>query len=140
MGRHESPASNLQGTSASRGLHDRASGRHSLAGFHHGKLGFALYLSPEPVLVARQWATSLLQDNPARPTDVLAGRPGADRPDAGAIVCACLSVGINGIAEAIHAGCDSVDAIGAATGAGTNCGSCRSEIQGIISSHRQAAE
>jgi assimilatory nitrate reductase catalytic subunit len=121
-------------------VHDRTSGRHSFAGFDGERLGFALYLSPDPVLVARQWAASLLQDVPARRSDVLAGRPGADRPDTGAIVCACLSVGINGIVEAINGGCDSVDAIGVATGAGTNCGSCRSEIQGIIASHRQAAE
>ena len=121
-------------------VHDRASGRRSLAAFEGDRLGLALYLSPEPVLVARQWAASLLQDIPARRSDVLAGRPGTDRPDTGAIVCACLSVGINGIVGAIHGGCDSVDAIGLATGAGTNCGSCRSEIQGIIASHRQAAE
>ncbi|HEV7276068.1 MAG TPA: molybdopterin-dependent oxidoreductase [Devosiaceae bacterium] len=121
-------------------VYDRASGRYSLACFDHGRLSFALYLSPEPVLAARQWAASLLREPPARLTDVLAARPGSGRPDTGAIVCACLSVGINGIVEAVHAGCDSVDAVGVATGAGTSCGSCRSEIRGIIASHRQAAE
>jgi assimilatory nitrate reductase catalytic subunit len=121
-------------------VHDRFSGRHSLAAFEGERLVFAVYLAPDPVLVARQWAASLLQDLPARRSDVLAGRPGADRPDTGAIVCACLSVGINSIVDAIQGGCESVDAIGVATGAGTNCGSCRAEIQSIIASQRLAAE
>ncbi|TIT39998.1 MAG: hypothetical protein E5W76_17825, partial [Mesorhizobium sp.] len=39
------------------------------------------------------------------------------------------------------AGCGTVEAIGEATRAGTNCGSCRAEIRAIIAAGRvQAAE
>jgi assimilatory nitrate reductase catalytic subunit len=113
-------------------LADSHSGRRSFALFDDGALKFALYLSPEPVLVSRQWAVSLLATPPERRAEVLAGRPGLDRPDGGAIICACFQVGINSIGEAIDKGCHSVDAVGAALKAGTNCGSCRSEIRSII--------
>jgi assimilatory nitrate reductase catalytic subunit len=113
-------------------LADSHSGRRSFALFEDDRLVFALYLSPEPVLVSRQWAVSLLAHPPERRADALAGRPGLDRPDGGAIVCACFQVGINSIGEAIANGCHTVEAVGAALKAGTNCGSCRSEIRSII--------
>jgi assimilatory nitrate reductase catalytic subunit len=48
---------------------------------------------------------------------------------------------VNQIAAAVAAGCASVDAIGATLKAGTNCGSCRSEIRAIVNAGRvQAAE
>ena len=59
---------------------------------------------------------------------LVAGRPGADVPDPGPTVCSCLNVGANTILDAIANGAIDADRIGAATGAGTNCGSCRSEI------------
>jgi len=125
-------------------MRDAASGRESLALFEDGRLSFAVFISPDPVLVSRQWATNLLAEPPMdarRRAEVLAGRPGADMPDAGAIVCACFSVGINTIVDAItKGGCDTVEAVGLAVKAGTNCGSCRAEIRGIINANRMAAE
>ena len=53
-------------------------------------------------------------------------------PDKGAIVCACFSVGCNEIASAANEGCTTVEAIGERLKAGTNCGSCRAEIRGVI--------
>ncbi len=70
---------------------------------------------------------------------VVAGRPGAGRPDPGATVCSCFSVGINQIVAAVQSGCRTVEAIGATLSAGTNCGSCRAEIRGIIDGCQAAA-
>ncbi len=90
--------------------------------------------------MSRQWAADLLTATDLTASLVLAGRPGADRPDGGAIVCSCFSVGINTITAAVtHKGCTSVEAVGALTRAGTNCGSCRAEIRGIVDAHRLAA-
>ena len=58
------------------------------------------------------------------------------RPIRGAIVCSCFSVGANQIASAVQRRLPSVEAIGAALQAGTNCGSCRAEIRGIIDASR----
>jgi assimilatory nitrate reductase catalytic subunit len=66
---------------------------------------------------------------------LLAGRTPNNRQDPGAIVCACFEVGRNQIINAVASGrCRSVDAVGTATGAGTSCGSCRTEIGGLIHS------
>ena len=64
---------------------------------------------------------------------ILAGRPGMNRPDPGAMICACFDVGVNTIADAIaKQGLITVDALGAALRAGTNCGSCRPELRALI--------
>jgi assimilatory nitrate reductase catalytic subunit len=119
---------------------DTRSGRRSFAAMADGKLIAALYTAPDPVLVSRQWAVGLLTADQLDGSAVLAGRPGADMPDSGAIVCSCFSVGINTIAAAVTGqGCTTVEAVGACTQAGTNCGSCRAEIRGIIDAHRLAA-
>jgi len=119
---------------------DQRSGRHAFALIENGRLLAALYIAPDPVLVARQWAVGLLSETGLTASMVLPGRPGADRPDGGAIVCSCFSVGINTIAQAVTgAGCTSVEAIGALTRAGTNCGSCRAEIRSIVDANRLAA-
>lgn len=71
--------------------------------------------------------------SPAKRLRLLAGRAVAEGGDAGPIICGCLAVGSNDIARAVIArGCLSVEAVGAATGAGTSCGSCRPEIRRII--------
>lgn len=111
---------------------DPRSGRRSFAGIREGRLVFALFVSPDPVLVARAWIVSQLEAGTVDGLKILAGRPGADLPDAGPIVCACHGVGRNIIRNAIREGCGNVDAVSAATRAGTNCGACRTEIATLI--------
>jgi assimilatory nitrate reductase catalytic subunit len=116
---------------------DERTGRQSFAAFNGDRLVFALYVSPEPVLVSRQWAAGLLAlsfDAKFR-LQVLAGRPGADIADPGPIVCACFGVGRNAIMNAARKHNDlTVDAIGRRLRAGTNCGSCRPEIASLLES------
>ncbi len=95
------------------------------------RLAGAAYFSPAPVNVSRSWAAAQLgEETPGGA--VLAGRGGADQPDPGPTVCACFSIGANQIraAQKEH-GCRTVEDIGDCLGAGTNCGSCKSEI-GIL--------
>jgi len=121
-------------------IRDERSGRRAFVLVENGRLLAALYTSPDPVLVSRQWAVDLLSETDLTASIVLAGRPGADRPDGGAIVCSCMGVGINTITEAVtRHGCTSVEAVGALTRAGTNCGSCRAEIRGIVDANRLVA-
>ncbi len=111
-----------------------ATGVRRFAAFKDGVLKGALYLSPAPVEVARDWACDQLGkafEGGAR-AQILAARPGDAAADRGAIVCACMNVGANDIASAVKNGCASVDAIGAVTGAGVNCGSCRAEIRRFL--------
>ncbi|MDR6817382.1 assimilatory nitrate reductase catalytic subunit [Neorhizobium sp. 2083] len=117
------------------GYADHQSGDLRLAFFEGGKLLAALFLANEPVAVARNWAIGQLVIEHAdlrKRFAIVAGRPGADQPDPGATVCSCFSVGVNRIIGAVRGGCHSVEAVGKETNAGTNCGSCRAEIRGII--------
>ncbi|WP_267549086.1 nitrate reductase [Rhizobium rhizogenes] len=117
------------------GYADRASGDLRLAFFDGERLLAALFVASQPVAVARSWAIAQLSashGNLRKRFALVAGRPGADTVDAGATVCSCFSVGVNQIVTAIRGGCHSVEAVGKALNAGTNCGSCRAEIRGII--------
>ena len=115
-------------------LHDAATGLMRLAAFSGDRCLAALFVAPRPPDLARGVIdAALTQDWPGTARyRLLAGRGGADRPDEGALVCACQSVGINRISAAIAAGHRTVAAVGAACGAGTGCGSCRGQIADII--------
>ena len=109
-----------------------------VAAFEDQDLVSAAYLARGPVEVSRTWAAAQLAfrfDTPSSRWRVLAGRPAADTPDKGAIICSCMGVGANEIADAVRAGCQTVDAVGKKTRAGTNCGSCKAEIMEILNAH-----
>jgi len=90
----------------------------------------ALFVAPYPVAVMRDYLTTV----PGTPGEgVLTGAPPADVPNPGPVLCSCFGIGINTITRAIENGAArSVDAVGAALGAGTNCGSCRPEIAALL--------
>ncbi|TRW95458.1 nitrate reductase [Paracoccus sp. M683] len=116
---------------------DIAKGRHHIALSENGIIRAALFIAPEPVALSRDFvARRVGHDAP----QLIAGRPGADMPDPGALVCACFDIGANTIITAIREGrARTVDQIGQALRAGTNCGSCRSQIAGILSQERPPA-
>ncbi len=121
---------------------DRQKNDSRQAGFDAGRLLYALYLASEPVVVSRLWAVGQLTgDHSQRQSRyrIIAGRPGEDGHDPGATVCSCFGVGAKDIVTAVRAGCASVDEIGRVLNAGTNCGSCRSEIQEIVNGQRVLA-
>ncbi len=112
------------------------------AAFKDGHLLYAVYLASEPVAVSRLWAVGQLAVDHGRSPSryrVIAGRPGEEGHDPGATVCACFGVGVKDIETAVRAGCGSVEAVGRSLEAGTNCGSCRSEIQEIVNGQRVLA-
>jgi len=114
---------------------DAAPGHRRFASFRDGRLQGALFVSPGPVAVARSWLIERLGDeavDDAARWRLLAGRGGGSAIEAGATVCSCFGIGVNQIAAAAHGGCGTVAAIGASLRAGTNCGSCRSEIQAVL--------
>ncbi|GBF26797.1 nitrate reductase [bacterium MnTg02] len=123
--------------------HDEKTGQHRYAAFDQKGLIGAFYIARNPVAVSRSWAVRQLAADMSAPAEryrILAGRSGADLPDPGAIVCACYSVGTNQITATLASGeCQSVKDIGKALKAGTNCGSCRAEINAIINTNRVEA-
>jgi assimilatory nitrate reductase catalytic subunit len=117
---------------------DSATNRYRHAVLRAGRLESVLYVEGgdgEPP--ALDWIEALfeapgelsIEDRRA----LLSGRPAMFARDAGPIVCACFAVGRNTILAAAAQGCRTVEAIGSSLHAGTNCGSCRSEIRELLS-------
>ncbi len=113
---------------------DGARGGLRVAVLDGGRLRAALYLTRSGRLPDREWLIAQLAAGEAvSSVELLAGRPAAPQPDRGPIVCVCFDVGMKTILEAIGSqGLVSVEAVGAALSAGTNCGSCRPAIQRLI--------
>jgi len=61
---------------------------------------------------------------------------GGDAEDRGGEMCACFGVSCAAVEAVIADGAQTLDAVGAATRAGTNCGSCRPEIRTLLRSAR----
>ncbi|MEM9642276.1 MAG: molybdopterin-dependent oxidoreductase [Pseudomonadota bacterium] len=92
----------------------------------------AFFVAPEPVVAARSFLAAALATG-ATPAGIIAGVPSLNQPDPGPTVCACFNVGLNTIRAAVSdRRALSVEAIGALLHAGTNCGSCRPELQAIV--------
>ena len=110
------------------------------ARFERERLDAVLCLGPVGErLPPRDWIAARFADDSVSAADrvsLLLGRaPGGE--DQGAIVCACMGVGAERIAAAIEGGACDVEAVGAATSAGTNCGSCRTDILRMIAVTRR---
>jgi assimilatory nitrate reductase catalytic subunit len=116
--------------------HDAGSGQYRFAAFEEGRMTGALFIARGAVSVSRSWACEQLGQTVSDPGGrlrLLAGRAAAGARDRGAIVCSCFEVGEKQIIEAVSTGrCGDVEQVGKTLGAGTNCGSCRTEIRKII--------
>ena len=95
-----------------------------------------IFIAPDHELPARSWLAGLFAKQ--RLTDaerkgLLLGKPPAGEKDTGHIVCACFSVGINTLTEAISSRkLTSVEEIGELLQAGTGCGSCVPELKELL--------
>jgi len=99
-----------------------------------GHLHAALFIARDNSLPPRDWLVAQLAMNEASSMELLAGRSATPAPDRGAIICVCFDVGMMMILDAITAqSLTSVEAVGAALNAGTNCGSCRPAIARLLS-------
>ncbi|HML91729.1 molybdopterin-dependent oxidoreductase [Methyloceanibacter sp.] len=103
----------------------------------------ALLVAPQGQLPPRDWLVSLLGSRQplsgAERMALLSGRSPVPMPAVGRIICSCFNVGVNQITATVAAGCQSVEEIGERIRAGTNCGTCRSEIRKIIDEARLLA-
>ena len=117
-------------------LSDRHSDSYRAASVHHGRLRAAIVITAADDLPPSTWLAELLDDIAIdRDTRraLLAARMPEPAYDQGPIVCACFGVGLNRIGDAIaQQKLLSVEAIGQALKAGTNCGSCTPELRRIL--------
>ena len=115
---------------------DDQRGAYRAAAFVDGQLAGCLFIgaagtAPHWDAVKALFETGTLADAARRV--LLSGRPAEGLSAPGPIVCACFSVGLAAIRAALQAGAaTSVEGIGAALRAGTNCGSCLPELKRIV--------
>jgi assimilatory nitrate reductase catalytic subunit len=103
-----------------------------------GTLAAALFLTRSGSLPDREWIAAQLSVDTASAPELLAGRPAIPAPDRGTIVCVCFNVGSKTILSAIDKqSLISVESVGAALNAGTNCGSCRPAIRALLESVKE---
>jgi assimilatory nitrate reductase catalytic subunit len=116
---------------------DPAKGTRRIAVLAGGRLAAALFVTETGQLPARDWLIAQLEHD-AVDASVIAGRGRTPCVDRGTIVCACRDVGAATIATAIRdQGLADVAAIGAALGAGTQCGSCRPALARLLAETRE---
>jgi assimilatory nitrate reductase catalytic subunit len=101
----------------------------------------ALFITRSGKLPDRDWIAAQLGQGEAAAPELLAGRPMIAQPDRGPIVCVCFDVGETTIRNAIaHEKLTSVEAVGCALSAGTNCGSCRPEILKLLLTDKELVD
>ena len=111
-------------------------GLYRVAAFAQGRLEGCLFIGPAAAAphwdaVKEMFAADAMA--PAQRRMVLSARSADGVPDAGPIVCSCFGVGLNAIRGALGSGAAaSVEEIGKALRAGTNCGSCLPELRRIV--------
>ena len=117
---------------------DRARGSRRVAVLREGRLIAALFLTETGTLPKRDWLIAQL--GAAAGATLLAGAPPGAREDRGPVICLCFDVGLKAIVAAIGSQrLTTVEAVGHALSAGTNCGSCRPAIRRIIEDNRSIA-
>jgi len=127
----------LLGPRASRiELWDAAGGRYRGAGVVDERLQACVFVATGKALPSRTWLATLFSADKLSDDDRLAipaGPAPKGRAESGPVVCSCFSVGRSTLLRAIRGeGLVSVDAIGRALRAGTNCGSCVPELKALL--------
>jgi assimilatory nitrate reductase catalytic subunit len=115
---------------------DRHQHHYRAARFIGDHLESCIFIGKGAVLPERDWLISLfLKDKleKAERQSLLTGQPPTGHEDVGRIVCACFNVGEKTIRDAIRKyDLKTPEAIGETLQAGTNCGSCITEMREIL--------
>jgi assimilatory nitrate reductase catalytic subunit len=121
---------------------DEPRGIFRMAAFVEGELAGCVFIGPAEAPPHWDTVKALFEAEAlgeAQRRTVLSGKSADGLADPGPLVCACFGVGLNAIRAAIESGVAmSVEEVGAALRAGTNCGSCLPELKRIVSHERIA--
>ncbi|MDO6695160.1 molybdopterin-dependent oxidoreductase [Aliiglaciecola sp. 3_MG-2023] len=102
-----------------------------------GRLDLVLFSDSNAPQMDVNWLNSLLQLaalDEQQKSALLRAMPDPEFAQ-GRLVCSCFKVGENTIVDAINRGCNSVDKLGHELKCGTNCGSCKTELQQLVKRH-----
>jgi len=109
-----------------------------------GRLDACLFLARDGAFLSSRGELEDMLDTAIEPyarLGLVAGVAMTVRVDSGPVICSCFAVGLRTLERAItEQRLTSVEAIGAALRAGTNCGSCRPELRAILGEMHAAAD
>ena len=115
---------------------DETRGHHRMAAFDGNRLLGCLFIGPSSAPFRWDAIKALFEEKTVSKTQrraMLSGKSTEGLADPGPVICACFGVGLNVIRAAIVSGAvTTVEEIGAALRAGTNCGSCLPELKRIV--------
>ena len=118
---------------------DERAGGYRGARLVDGRLQGCLFVAPKTRLPDRGWLGQLFDQTELSDDErmsLLAGRPADGSASTGPIICACYSVGKDALIRAISSQeVASVKDIGRLLKAGSNCGSCIPELNGLLAEH-----
>jgi assimilatory nitrate reductase catalytic subunit len=103
-----------------------------------GKLVFLCYISEKNPAIENAWLEYIFSENNLAESDIQSLLSGTSSEffAKGKQICSCFNVGKNEIINAIEAGFNSVEKLGATLKCGTNCGSCKSELGALVNDHK----
>ncbi len=115
---------------------DVAGGRYRGVNVDGERLQACVFVATTRWLPSRNWLATLFGTQPLSDTDrlaILAGRAPKGAPETGPVICSCFAVGRSTLLRAIRGdSLVSVEQIGKALKAGTNCGSCIPELKELL--------
>jgi assimilatory nitrate reductase catalytic subunit len=121
---------------------DEPRSSYRVAAFVEGRLAGCLFIGPAGAVPQWDAVKALFEAESVGDVQrraVLSGKSTDGLADPGPVICACFGIGLNVIRAAISSGsAASVDDIGTALRAGTNCGSCLPELKRIVNHGRIA--
>ncbi len=115
---------------------DATSDVYRACALYNGRLDLCLFAGPAASMpdwdhLKALFAAAAVDDDDRR--NLLSGKAADQAANTGPLVCACFGVGVNTIREAIASrSATSVEEIGKALRAGTNCGSCIPEMKKLL--------
>jgi assimilatory nitrate reductase catalytic subunit len=124
-------------------LSDVAGGRYRGANVEGEVLQACVFVATAKWLPSRNWLATLFGSQTLSDADrlaILAGRAPKGALESGPVVCSCFAVGRSTLLRAIRGDkLVSVEQIGEALRAGTNCGSCIPELKGLLAESAASA-
>jgi assimilatory nitrate reductase catalytic subunit len=122
---------------------DAAGGRYRGANVAGDRLNACVFVATAKWLPSRSWLATLFGSQRLADADrlaILAGRAPKGALESGPVVCSCFAVGRSTLLRAIRGDqLVSVEQIGKALHAGTNCGSCIPELKGLLAESATSA-
>jgi assimilatory nitrate reductase catalytic subunit len=123
---------------------DATSGVYRACTLHNGRVDLCLFAGPAASMpdwdhLKTLFAAPALDDVDRR--NLLSGKAADATANTGPLVCACFGVGVNTIREAIASRtASSIEELGKALRAGTNCGSCIPEMKKLLAQTKPERE